>query len=71
MLPKNEGSSARSAALLRVRIGKQCALFGNPINVRSVITHDAMIVGTDVMNPNVIPPKNENVQLLATLSGVG
>src|SRR5215469_15411041 len=51
LLAEDERCSARSAALLRVSIGKDRPFMGNPVDVRCPISHYADAVGTDMSRP--------------------
>jgi hypothetical protein len=65
MLPKDERRSACGTTLLRIGVGEQAAFFGNSIDVGRLVTHDAMVVRTDIVNPNVVPPKDNDVRLFS------
>ena len=64
MLAHDEGRPTGSTALLSVIVGHHRTFFGEAVDVGGFITHHTVIVGTDVMNPDVIPPDNDNVRLL-------
>src|SRR5262245_52478170 len=64
MLAKHERGAAGGAGLLTVGVGEYGALFSDAVDVRRAVAHDATIVGTDVVNPNVVAPDDENVRFL-------
>src|SRR6188508_3538316 len=47
-LAGDEGGAAGGAALLPVPVGEQCPLLGDAIDVRGLVSHHALVVGTDV-----------------------
>jgi len=51
--PENERRAPRGAALLGVEVRKQRTLFGDAIDVRRLIAHDAVVVGADVVDADV------------------
>src|SRR5690242_5559068 len=63
MLAKDERRPACGAALLSVGVGEQRTLLRQPIDVWSVIAHDAEAVGTDVVAADIIAPDNKDVGL--------
>jgi hypothetical protein len=69
MLPQNEGRAACRAALLSVGVSEERSLFRKPVNVGGSVAHYSEIVGTDVMNADVVTPNNENVRLILFRAG--
>ena len=67
MLTEDEGCATCSATLLRVGVREQCTFSSDSINVWSLVPHDSVIVGTDIMNTDIIAPENNDVWLLASL----
>ena len=65
MLPENERRTASSTALLGIGVREQGPFLGDPIDVRGVVPHDAMVVGTDVVHTDVISPQDDDIRLLS------
>src|SRR4030095_7799576 len=63
-LAGDEGRPAGGAALLPVPVGEQGAFLGNAVDVRGLVTHHALVGGTDVPVADVVTPQHENVRLL-------
>ena len=61
MLTKNERSAACGTGLLRIGIGEKCAFAGDTIDVGGLVTHDTVIVGTDIVHTHIITPDNQNI----------
>ena len=72
-LPGDEGRAAGGAALLPIPVGEQGSFPGNAVNVRRLVAHHALVVGTDVPVTDVVAPDDEDVGLprlrLSALSG--
>jgi len=64
MLAQDERGPPGGAALLGVRVGEHRALAGDPIDVGRAIPHDPMVVGTDVVDADIVAPDDEDVRLL-------
>jgi hypothetical protein len=47
--------------LLAIPVSKQCALFADTIDVGGLVTHHAVVIGTDVELANVVTPNNQNI----------
>src|SRR5262245_8022945 len=63
MLSEDEGRPAGGAALLRVGVGEQRAFLREAIDVGRAVTHDAVVVGADVVDADVVAPDDEDVRL--------
>ncbi len=63
-LPGNEGRAPRGAALLRVVVGEDRALFRQPVDVGRPVSHHAAVVGAHVPVAHVIAEDHKNVRLL-------
>src|SRR5271170_7845699 len=63
-LTSNERGPPRSAGLLRVVIGEECALIGDSVNVRRAPAHHAAMVGTDVPYADIVRHDHDDVRLL-------
>ena len=63
-LAGDEGCAAGGAALLPVPVGEERSFPGDPIDVRGLVTHHALVVGADVPVPDVVAPEDEDVRLL-------
>src|SRR5215510_3958795 len=66
-----ETGTPGGAALLAISVSKERTLFCDAINVRRLVTHHAIVVGTDVAPADVIPPNDEDVRLLSCSAGAG
>ena len=62
MLSGNKGRPARCAALLGVVMGEHGPLVGQSVDVRRFVAHDPVIVGTDIVGPDIIPPDHQYVR---------
>ena len=62
-LPGDERRPSRRAALLAVRVGEPHALVGDPVDVRRPVAHQPVAVATEVRDPDVIAPDDEDVRL--------
>ena len=62
MLAENERCTSGGAALLRVGVGEQRAFFGDAVDVGSLIAHDAVVVGADVVNADVVAPDHQDIR---------
>ncbi len=71
MLTENERGAAGGAALLRVGVGEERAFFGDAVNVGRLIAHDAVVVSADVVNADVIAPKDDDIRFLAAFLQIG
>jgi hypothetical protein len=60
-LPKDEGRPAGGATLLRVRVGEERAFLREAIDVGRAVTHDAVVVGAEVVDTDVVAPNDQNV----------
>ena len=54
------------AALLPVEVGEHRAFFGNMIDVRRAVTHDTVIVATDVKPADVVGHDEKNVRFFCS-----
>ena len=59
----NEGCAAGSAGLLTVVIGKEGPFIGDPVQVRGLVAHHPLVVGTDVPVADVIAHDGKNIGL--------
>jgi hypothetical protein len=72
VLPRDEGSAAGRAGILRVVIREANAFHADAIDVRRGVAHRAHAVSTDVLPTDVITPDDQNVRfLLLSLNGCG
>ena len=53
-LARNKGGASGSATLLPIEIREHRAFFGDAIDVRCLVTHDAVVVATGVEPANVV-----------------
>ena len=65
VLAVNKRGTTSGAALLSVSIGKQSALFGKTVDVGRLVAHNAVVVGTDVMDADIVTPNHEDVGLIS------
>jgi hypothetical protein len=63
-LPGNECRTTRRAALLTVEVGEHRAFFRDAIDVRRPITHDSVVVRTDVEPADVVAHDEQDVWLV-------
>jgi hypothetical protein len=63
-LPGDERGPPGGAALLAVPVGEHGPFSGHAVDVGSAIPHDAQIVGTDVVPPDIVAPEDQDVRLL-------
>ena len=63
-LASNKGGASGSATLLPIEIGKHRAFLGDAIDVRRLVTHDAVVVATGIEPANVVGHDEENVGLV-------
>jgi hypothetical protein len=49
-------------ALLTVPVSEHRAFFGDAIDVRRAVAHDAVVVGTDIVPADVIAPDYKNIR---------
>ena len=56
-------SAARGAALLAVGVGEKHPLFGDPVDVRSEVAHQATAITAEVGDSDVVAPDHQNVRL--------
>ncbi len=61
-LPADERRPARGAALLTVGVGEAHAFVGDAVDVRGAIAHQAVAVATQVADPDVVAPDDQNVR---------
>src|SRR6478672_1433436 len=64
MLAQNKCGPPRCAGLLSVGIGKQRTLLRDPIDVGGAIPHDAVAIGTDIVDAYVVTPNDEDVRFV-------
>src|SRR5690606_17198098 len=64
-LPGDKRRAAGSATLVTVVVGEPYALVSNTIDVGRVITHDAIAVGTDIGDPDVITPDHQDIGFIS------
>ena len=62
VLAENERRASGRAALLRVVVREHGPFFSDAIDVGRSITHQAVTVGTDVGNPHVVAPDDQDVR---------
>src|SRR5271170_6289561 len=53
-LTGDEGCPSGGATLLAIPVGEHRALLGDAVDIRGTITHDAMVVGADVVPANIV-----------------
>ena len=58
---------ADGAALLPVEVGEHRAFHRDPVDVGRPITHDTVVVATDIEPPDVVAHDEQNVRLLLLL----
>ena len=63
-LAGNKRRATGGAALLPVEIGEHRAFLGDAVDVRRPVTHDAVVVATDIEPANVVGHDEENVWFL-------
>ena len=64
VLTQDEGRPPGGATLLGVGVREHRPFAGDPIDVRRLVPHDPMVVGTDVVDADVVTPDDEDVRLL-------
>jgi hypothetical protein len=69
VLAGDERRSTGGAALLRIRVGEHHPLFGNAIAVRGLVTHDAVVIGADVVDADVVTPDYRDVRFVLRRRG--
>ena len=62
-LAGDESGTPGRAALLPVIVGELAALIGQPIDVRRLVAHHALVVGADVPVADVVTPDNKDIRL--------
>ncbi len=62
-LAGDERGAAGGTALLAIPVGEHRAFFGDAVDVRGPIPHDAVVVGADVEPADVIAPDDQDVRL--------
>ena len=70
-LTRDERRATSGATLLAIPISKECALFGDAINVGRLVAHHALVVCTDVELTDVVTPNHQDVGLLVGLLNGG
>ena len=63
-LPGDERRAPGGAALLPVPVGEPRAFLGNPVDIRRLVPHDALVIGTRVEPANVVAHDDEDVGFL-------
>src|SRR5512132_3508892 len=63
-LARNKCGASRRAALLSVPVSEKRAFFGDAVNVWSAKSHDAVVVGADVVPADIVTPDDQNVRFL-------
>src|SRR6185369_6729431 len=53
-LSGDECCTSGGTTLLAIPVGKKCALFGNAIDIRCAVPHDAKVVCADVVPADVV-----------------
>src|SRR5579862_6013855 len=61
VLSQNEGGATCRAALLSIGISEDRSFFRQAVNVGSSVAHHPKVVGTNVVNADVVTPNNEDV----------
>jgi hypothetical protein len=64
-LSGDEGRPTGCTALLAVSVSEHRAFFGDAIDVRRAVTHDAVTVGTDIVPADIVAPNNEDVRFIS------
>ena len=67
MLAKNEGGSPCGAGLLRVGVGEERPFLGEAVDIGRLIAHDAVVVGADVVNADIVSVDEEDVRHVSLL----
>ena len=62
-LASDERGTAGGTALLAIPVGEHRTFFGDAVDVRGAVPHDAVIVGADVEPADVIAPDDQDVRL--------
>ena len=57
--------SSWATTLLGVVIGEKHAFRSNPVDIGRLVAHQAVTVGTDIGDANIVAPNDENVNLLS------
>src|SRR5882724_3250927 len=63
-LPQDKGGPAGRAGLLGVVISKECALFGDAVDVGRASTHHPAMVGADIPDADIVGHDHDDVRLL-------
>jgi hypothetical protein len=66
VLPKDERGPPGGAGLLAVGVGEQRPFLRDPIDIWRPIPHDPVVVGTDVVDADVVAPDDQDVRLRLT-----
>src|SRR4030095_9309940 len=66
-LPGDESGPPGGAALLAIPVSEYRPFSGHAIDVGSAVPHDAQIVGTDVVPPDVVAPEDQDIRFLLLL----
>src|SRR5262249_23921106 len=69
-LAADECGATGGTALLTVPVGEHRAFLGETIDVGRPVSHDTVVVGTDVVPTSIIPPHNQNIRLFGCHSSV-
>src|SRR5262249_35892894 len=67
VLTREKRRSTRGATLLAVVVEKADALFGNPIDIRRLIAHQAAAIGTDVGDADIVAKNDEDIRFFGLL----
>jgi hypothetical protein len=70
-LPGDERRATGCTTLVTIIVGKANALVGDPVDVGRPVAHDAIAVGADVGNPDVVTPEDEDVRAIGRAGGRG
>lgn len=68
MLSCDERRATCRAALLGVGVSEESAFLGYAVDVRRFVAHQAEVIGTDIVNADVIASDDEDVGLFRSLS---
>src|SRR4030095_4145552 len=63
-LTSDKRSSACRAALLSIPVSEKHAFFGDAVDVRSAVSHDAVVVRADIEPADIVSPDDQNVRFL-------
>ncbi|MOA19202.1 hypothetical protein D3C78_1395660 [compost metagenome] len=71
MLAEEKSRASGGTGLLAVGMGEQHALFGDAIDVRRLVTHHALVVGTEVEVADVVAEDHQDVRFVRRQGGEG